>query len=69
MRACVEHYRHHFILPATALRLLDTVDKAAADDFRRSVALDASGVLVSKLGGKNTDTVYAHTGEHPKSES
>jgi hypothetical protein len=52
-----------------ALRLLDTVDKAAADDFRRSVALDASGVLVSKLGGKNTDTVYAHTGEHPKSES
>lgn len=50
-----------------ALRLLDTVDKAAADDFRRSVALDASGVLVSKLGGKNTDTVYAHTGEHPKS--
>lgn len=51
-----------------ALRLLDTVDKAAADDFRRSVALDASGVLVSKLGGKNTDTVYAHTGEHPKSE-
>ena len=49
-----------------ALRLLDTVDKAAADDFRRSVALDASGVLVSKLGGKNTDTVYAHTGEHPK---
>lgn len=52
-----------------SLRLLDTVDKAAADDFRRSVALDASGVLVSKLGGKNTDTVYAHTGEHPKSES
>lgn len=52
-----------------ALRLLDTVDKAAADDFRRSVALDASGVLVSKLGGKNTDTVYAHTGEHQKSES
>ena len=52
-----------------ALRLLDTMDKAAADDFRRSVALDASGVLVSKLGGKNTDTVYAHTGEHPKSES
>ena len=52
-----------------ALRLLDTVDKAAADDFRRSVALDAAGVLVSKLGGKNTDTVYAHTGEHPKSES
>lgn len=52
-----------------ALRLLDTVDKAAADDFRRSVALDASGVLVSKLGGKNTDTVYAYTGEHPKSES
>lgn len=52
-----------------ALRLLNTVDKAAADDFRRSVALDASGVLVSKLGGKNTDTVYAHTGEHPKSES
>ena len=52
-----------------ALRLLDTVDKAAADDFRRSVALDAPGVLVSKLGGKNTDTVYAHTGEHPKSES
>ena len=52
-----------------ALRLLDTVDKAAADDFRRSVALDASGVLVSKLGGKNTDTVYAHTREHPKSES
>ena len=52
-----------------ALRLLDTVDKAAADDFRRSVALDASGVLVSKLGGKNTDPVYAHTGEHPKSES
>ena len=52
-----------------ALRLLDTVDKAAADDFRRSVALDASGVLVSKLGGKNTETVYAHTGEHPKSES
>ena len=52
-----------------ALRLLDTVDKAAADDFRRSVALDASGVLVSKLGGKNIDTVYAHTGEHPKSES
>ena len=52
-----------------ALRLLDTVDKAAADDFRRSVALDASGVLVSKLGGKNTDTVYAHTGEHPKRES
>ena len=52
-----------------ALRLLDTVDKAAADDFRRSVALDASGVLVSKLGGKNTDTVYALTGEHPKSES
>ena len=52
-----------------ALRLLDTVDKAAADDFRRSVALDASGVLVSKLGGKNTYTVYAHTGEHPKSES
>lgn len=52
-----------------ALRLLDTVDKAAADDFRRSVALDASGVLVSKLGGKNTDTVYAHTGEHSKSES
>ena len=52
-----------------ALRLLDTVDKAAADDFRRSVALDASGMLVSKLGGKNTDTVYAHTGEHPKSES
>lgn len=52
-----------------ALRLLDTVDKAAADDFRRSVALDASGVLVSKLGRKNTDTVYAHTGEHPKSES
>lgn len=52
-----------------ALRLLDTVDKAAADDFRRSVALDASGVLVSKLGGKNTDTIYAHTGEHPKSES
>ena len=52
-----------------ALRLLDTVDKAAADDFRRSVALDASGVLVSTLGGKNTDTVYAHTGEHPKSES
>ena len=52
-----------------ALRLLDTVDKAAADDFRRSVALDASGGLVSKLGGKNTDTVYAHTGEHPKSES
>lgn len=51
-----------------ALRLLDTVDKAAADDFRRSVALDASWVLVSKLGGKNTDTVYAHTGEHPKSE-
>lgn len=26
-----------------ALRLLDTVDKAAADDFRRSVALDVLG--------------------------
>lgn len=52
-----------------ALRLLDALDKAAADDFRRSVASDASGVLVSKLGGKNTDTVYAYTEEHQKSES
>lgn len=51
-----------------ALRLLDSLDKAAADDFRRSVAADPTGVLVAKLGGKDKDTVYARTGEHPKSE-
>ncbi len=52
-----------------ALRLLDALDKAAADDFRRSVASDASGVLVSKLGGENADTVYARSDEHQKGES
>ena len=35
-----------------ALRLLDTVDKAAADDFRRSVALDASGGARQQIGRK-----------------
>lgn len=52
-----------------ALRLLDSLDKAAADDFRRSVAADPAGMLVSKLGGKDTDTVYAHTDKPLQGES
>lgn len=40
-------------------RLLERADKAAYDDFRRTLGVDALGVLGSQFGKDALDTVHA----------